>query len=97
MTQISYVFLQCPSVTPSLICSAKPELLAWCITSRMMIGRLPTYTDGEFETAIAAINEAIINGMADQNSSGESDLYALPILCMLNFYLMNHAKIDTIL
>ena len=63
----------------------------------MMIGRLPTYTDGEFETAIAAINEAIIDEMANQNSSGESNLYALLILCMLNFHLMNHAKIETIL
>ena len=65
--------------------------------ARMMIGHLLTYTDGEFKTAVTAINEAIIKGMADQNSSGESDLYTLPILCMLNFHLMNHAKIDTIL
>ena len=65
--------------------------------ARMMIGHLPTYTDGEFETAVAAINEVITEGMTDQSSSGESDLYTLPILCMLNFHLQKHAKIDTIL
>ena len=51
--------------------------------ARMMIGHLPTYTNGEFETAVAAINEAIIDSMADQSSSGESDLYTLPILCLI--------------
>ena len=35
--------------------------------------------------------------MTNQSSSGETDLYTLPILCMLKIHLKNHVKINTVL
>ena len=32
-----------------------------------------------------------------KQSSGKSNLYTLTILCLLNFHLKNHAKINTVL